>query len=507
MQYPAAAMAFIRSMLIETSNPMAVLIAASRAGFEVATFAPASAEMPAWITKRSSRHLYMLTAQPAAPLSGKAISPHDIAQTRIVGVLVPSDKAGALNAYRPHPSIMAETSRGIAAAWLLRNPTAPAKARMLAAKIAGALGGRALDHLFPLPGIGAVRLLRHAKGPQAVVLVTDFDVIPANGHAAETASSEPLFAPADSFEIEATDWLWPDVIACGDMTLLGGAPGMGKSQVAIYAAATVSRGGAWADGTRAQRGSVILCETEDRPGNALRPRLEAAGADLSRVHFGRFMDLSASMGALAGQAEALPDLRLLVLSPVLTFFGQTSNDDNTVRGKLRPLFEWASARNVAVLGIIHPAEKGGSTDAFAGSEAFRRACRAAWRLTVDPLDDEPIEKLKRRLMIAAKVNNASDAMRLAYRIHGVTLPMGIKTSRVEFVPNGQGDGQDAGMPKRWTVDEAEEHLRRKFADGPVNSADLAAIPNGTRDRALKRIGAVKEPVPGERRFLWRMPEE
>ena len=89
------------------------------------------------------------------------------------------------------------------------------------------------------------------------------------------------FAPADSFEIEAMDWLWPNVVACGDLTLLGGAPGMGKSQVAIYAAATVSRGGTWPDGSEARRGSVILCETEDRPGQALRPRLEAAGVDLA----------------------------------------------------------------------------------------------------------------------------------------------------------------------------------------------------------------------------------
>ena len=219
---------------------------------------------------------------------------------------------------------------------------------------------------------------------------------------------------------------------------------MGKSQVAIYAAATVSRGGTWPDGSQAQRGSVILCETEDRPGQALRPRLEAAGADLARVQFGKHMDLSANMAALASQAERLPDLRLLVLSPVLTFFGATSNDDNTVRAKLRPLLEWAASRNVAVLGIIHPS-KTGAAEVFAGCDAYRRACRAAWRLAFDPADDEPIEKLKRRVLFAAKVNNAPDDFRLGYRIEGVELPGGISTSRVVF--EMQMRRSDRGRPR------------------------------------------------------------
>ena len=413
------AQAFVQALAIDAALPFAVLAAAGRNGLDVATFSPRSGDMRDWIAKRASRRLFVLTAQASAPLAGRAISETDLTQTRIVAVGVPGAQGRALDAFRPTPAIIAETPRGLACAWRLRNPTPPAKARELAAQLAAHLGGSPLEHLFPLPGTGNTRLVRHLKGPGSWALVTAFDAALGNGPAKETAASESLFAPADSFEIEATDWLWPNVIACGDLTLLGGAPGMGKSQVAIYTAATVSRGGTWPDGSEARRGSTILCETEDRPGNALRPRLEAAGADLSRVHFGKHMDLSANMAALASQAEALPDLRLLVLSPVLTFFGATSNDDNTVRAKLRPLLEWAAARNIAVLGIIHPT-KDGPAEVFAGCDAYRRACRAAWRLALDPADDEPIEKLKRRVLLAAKVNNAPDALRLLYRIEGVT---------------------------------------------------------------------------------------
>ena len=284
------ALEFVHALAIDAVLPFAVLAAAGRNGMEVATFAPRSGEMQAWLTKRAARRLFVLTADVSAPLAGRAISEADLVKTRIVSVAVPAANRRALDAFLPCPSIIVETPKGLAAAWRLRNPCQPGKARELAAQIAAHLGGSPLDALFPLPGTGNTRLLRHLKGPDAWALVTAFDAALGNDRAGQTAASEPLFAPATDFEIEATDWLWPGVIACGDLTLLGGAPGMGKSQVAIYAAATVSRGGTWPDGSEAQRGSTILCETEDRPGNALRPRLEAAGADLSRVHFGKHMD-------------------------------------------------------------------------------------------------------------------------------------------------------------------------------------------------------------------------
>ena len=185
--------------------------------------------------------------------------------------------------------------------------------------------------------------------------MTAFDAALGNGADPKQPPASLCLRLRTAFEMEAMDWLWPGIIACGDLTLLGGAPGMGKSQVAIYAAATVSRGGTWPDGSRAQRGSVILCETEDRPRQTLlRPGSKRREPTIAHPVRDKPYGFSASMAALAAQAERLPDLRLLVLSPVLTFFGPTSNDDNTVRAKLRPLLEWAAARSVAVLGIIHP---------------------------------------------------------------------------------------------------------------------------------------------------------
>ena len=327
-----------------------------RGGLEVATFGPRSDEIRAWIAKRAARRLYLLTAQASAPLAGRAISESDLVHTRVAAIAVPRRASRALDAFRPAPSIIAETPKGLCCRLAPAQSSLTGEgARAGDRRSRRSLAVRRLSTFSRCRVAAASGSCKHLKGPHHWTLVTAFDAALGNDRTEETAASEPLFAPAASFEMEATDWLWPNVIACGDLTLLGGAPGMGKSQVAIYAAATVSRGGTWPDGSRAQRGSVILCETEDRPGSALRPRLEAAGADLARVSFGQHMDLSADMNALARQAERLPDLRLLVLSPVLTFFGATRRTMTTrCAPSCGPLLEWAASRNVAVLGIIHP---------------------------------------------------------------------------------------------------------------------------------------------------------
>jgi putative DNA primase/helicase len=66
---------------------------------------------------------------------------------------------------------------------------------------------------------------------------------------------------------------------------IAGDPGLGKSQIATYIAATVSAGGDWPfdDGT-ARRGDVVYITAEDGAAGTIRPRLEAAGANLDRVH-------------------------------------------------------------------------------------------------------------------------------------------------------------------------------------------------------------------------------
>ena len=81
------------------------------------------------------------------------------------------------------------------------------------------------------------------------------------------------------------EWLWEGRVPCGKVTLLDGEPGSGKSLLAIDLAARVSRGLSMPL-TKAKAGhpqNVVIYNDDDNLADTIRPRLEAAGADLTHV--------------------------------------------------------------------------------------------------------------------------------------------------------------------------------------------------------------------------------
>jgi putative DNA primase/helicase len=79
--------------------------------------------------------------------------------------------------------------------------------------------------------------------------------------------------------------VWNGRFFLGKLGIFVGEPGVGKGQIATFMAAKVSTGGDWPHGEgSARRGDVIYITAEDKDVDTIRPRLEAAGADLKRVH-------------------------------------------------------------------------------------------------------------------------------------------------------------------------------------------------------------------------------
>ena len=50
---------------------------------------------------------------------------------------------------------------------------------------------------------------------------------------------------ASDVRVKPIDWLWPNVLAKGKIVLIAGNPSLGKSQVSLYIASIVSKGGEW----------------------------------------------------------------------------------------------------------------------------------------------------------------------------------------------------------------------------------------------------------------------
>lgn len=191
-----------------------------------------------------------------------------------------------------------------------------------------------------------------------------------------------------SVESTAVDWLWPDRIPFGAVTVIGGTPKGGKSLLVARLAAIVSRGGSFPAGEgKAKVGHVVLLNPEDDMQAVLRPRLSAAKADLDRVHV---LDASALkprriLAKLRKSIDAVPETRLVVIDPATAFLEGGRNSADRVRKFLSRLSIFAQANNVAVVLVVHLNKSASSVSSgISGSFEWVAAARVVHLVAKDP---------------------------------------------------------------------------------------------------------------------------
>lgn len=252
------------------------------------------------------------------------------------------------------------------------------------------------------------------------------------GGTMDTIEDDPAFerssnlSPLTQTEGKAVEWLWPQVVPLGKLTLLGGLPGLGKSQITIAIAATLSKGESWPAGSgRAQRGATLLLVSEDDIADTVKPRLQAAGADNRYVYAtdGAF-DLAEDLERLKQLAREISNLRLIVFDPISRYISGRS--PAKTRAALDAYNLWAARNRIASIGIRHPpkGKQANAQNLFSGSAEEIRIARGAWIALPDP------QIANRGLLLLAKSNHIADKRGFAYRIQGVTLSSGIETSRI-----------------------------------------------------------------------------
>jgi len=155
----------------------------------------------------------------------------------------------------------------------------------------------------------------------------------------------------------------------GKLVTLDGDPSLGKSTLALSFAAVVTTGGNWPDGTHcAFDGDVVLLAAEDGLADTVRPRLDAAGADVTRVHAVegvRSLGLDTGEPYLRpptlGDVEALQELvervgaRLLIVDVLMAYLpsGTDSHKDQDIRRVLARLAALADTTGCTVLLLRH----------------------------------------------------------------------------------------------------------------------------------------------------------
>jgi hypothetical protein len=101
----------------------------------------------------------------------------------------------------------------------------------------------------------------------------------------EDCESRVLVARGDTLPVKPVRWMWDGWLAHGKLHVLAGAPGTGKSTIAIAFAAVVTTGGPWPDGMECAPGHVLVWSDEDDPADTLLPRFLAAGGDPRRLTY------------------------------------------------------------------------------------------------------------------------------------------------------------------------------------------------------------------------------
>lgn len=250
-------------------------------------------------------------------------------------------------------------------------------------------------------------------------------------------------------------------------------------------------------------GSVIILANEDDAARTIRPRLDAAGADTSKVHIVQGMaregaptdlfQLDTDIAALRSKALEIGDVKLIIIDPPSAYLGPKVDayKESDVRRILAPLAQLAQDTGAIVLLVVHLNKRsdGGPQQRFGGSAAWIAAPRAAFLVAEE-------EASRRRFMLPVKNNLGNDRLGFEYRVTEKLLNYSsgpIKAPFIEWLGvSNRSAGEVLNPPKPKApnaLDIAKDFLRQELSSGskPMKevqaSAEAVGISKATLNRA------------------------
>lgn len=297
-----------------------------------------------------------------------------------------------------------------------------------------------------------------------------------------TSSGGLVTVCAADIKPEHVEWLVDQSLPLGMLAVIGGQPGLGKSQISINLAAGVTTGkGLPGNGVFRDLGSVIILANEDDASRTIRPRLDAAGADITKVHIvegvareGADVDmfqLDLDIADLRERALQIGDVKLIIIDPPSAYLGTKvdSYKESDVRGVLMPLGRLAQETGAMILLIVHLNKRvdGGAQQRFSGSTAWTAAPRVGFMVAEDPLT-------KQRFMLPVKNNIGDDRLGYQYHIEEKLVGYGGQTFKSSYIVWDQTSSRSVGellAPAKATkvtvVDHAKSFLEDELTNGPL----------------------------------------
>jgi putative DNA primase/helicase len=314
-------------------------------------------------------------------------------------------------------------------------------------------------------------------------------------------------------EMELIVWLWHYYVAQGNLHILAGPPGAGKSTLAFLFAATISAGAYWPDGTRAPQGNVLIWSSEDSVADTIKPRLVRMCADLSRIYFVKGQHLPNGKKRPFNPATDMADLTevakfirggvaLLIIDPIVQAIPAKldSHKNAETRQGLQPVIDFAEEFSAAVIGISHFTKGTAGKDPIervTGSLAFGAAPRIVFAATKMQSDDGPP-----RIFTRAKSNIGPDGGGFGFDLEAAPLfemPDVIAT-RIAWHDALEGsarellaDAETEAKEDETKIERAERFLTDVLAKGERQQIEVEgqAKREGISERTLRRAAKTK----------------
>lgn len=200
----------------------------------------------------------------------------------------------------------------------------------------------------------------------------------------------------ENMQVKPIFYLVPERIPMGNMTIIGGEGGSGKSTLMRHLAAclTTGRPAFGIDYKPDPPCSVVIAADEDQLENVVLPSLITEGADLRRVHFVKGIKKKDSQDIAQFSPWHLPQLkalidcntevRMVVIDPIVSFVGRAKVNDSKAtelrQQVLDPLTRITTDTGIAMVMIAHLNKQrtDRASDKFAGSAAYKDASRVAY---------------------------------------------------------------------------------------------------------------------------------
>jgi hypothetical protein len=266
---------------------------------------------------------------------------------------------------------------------------------------------------------------------------------------------------------------------------------------------------------------VVILSAEDGLADTIKPRLDAAGADLTRIvalcgvsdRPGELPALPSDLGVLEATIVG-HDAALVIVDPLMAYLDPSVNSwrDQDVRRALGPLMTVAERTGCAIVGVRHLNKSAGTHAVYrgGGSIGLVGAARVALLVAPDP-DDE-----RRRVLATVKNNLSLEPSALAFRL---VPDEASGVARVEWLgPSAHRPASLLAQPEtledRSAIDEAIGVLQQILVDGPLpateakREARIAGISASTLQRAKKAAGIETRRVGGlggDGSWEWQLP--